>query len=279
MDERNFHSISPTAKLIAFMRAMSDIPYSREIADMCDAEATAKTYSSGNREAILKRAPLAELRFKSLSGILPHVGIDQVLELASGLSPRGLIMTENPEITFVETDLSEMLTEKQEIVSELLGTNQRPNYLFAPANALQPAELRSAAAHFKAAPVAVIHEGLMPYLNNDEKRQLAESIAGVLDHFSGTWITPDILIKEHHEKRMASSPAQKHIATTTGRNMNENLFEDFQDAQKFFEDVGFRIERHRQIDFTPSIHCAVSDPEIAEEIQKQEIWVMRLTDR
>lgn len=275
MNEHNFHQISPTAKLVAFMRAMSDIPYSQEIAAMCDAEATAKTYFNGNMEAGLKRAPLAELRFKSLSGILPHIGIKQVLELASGLSPRGLILTENPEITFVETDLPGMLAEKREIVSELLGAKKRPNYQFASANALQRGELQSVAALFKAGPVAVIHEGLMPYLNNDEKRKLAASISGVLNLFSGVWITPDILIKEHHEKRMASSPAQKQIAMTTGRSMNDNLFEDFQAAQQFFENVGFRVERHRQIDFTPSIKCTVSNSEVAEEIQTQEIWVMR----
>jgi O-methyltransferase involved in polyketide biosynthesis len=274
MNEHDFHQISPTAKLIAFMRAMSDIPYSQEIATMCDAEAVAKTYFNGNMEAALKRAPLAELRFKSLSGILPHIGINQVLEIASGLSPRGLILTENPEITFVETDLPGMLAEKQEIVSELLGGKKRPNYQFVSANALEQGELQSATARFKTAPIAVIHEGLMPYLNNDEKRKLAAGITGVLNVFSGVWITPDILIKEHHEKRMASSPAQKQIAATTGRNMNDNLFEDFQDAQQFFESVGFRVERHRQIDFTPSIQCAVSSSEVAEEIQTQEIWVM-----
>ena len=30
--------ISPTAKLAAFLRAETDIPYCRQIADMCDAE-------------------------------------------------------------------------------------------------------------------------------------------------------------------------------------------------------------------------------------------------
>ena len=39
--------ISPTAKLAAFLRAESDIPYCRQIADMCDAEEVSRTFDPG----------------------------------------------------------------------------------------------------------------------------------------------------------------------------------------------------------------------------------------
>src|SRR5258705_5303074 len=39
--------ISPTAKLAAFLRAESGIPYCRQIADMCDAEEVSRTFDAG----------------------------------------------------------------------------------------------------------------------------------------------------------------------------------------------------------------------------------------
>src|SRR5882672_5180780 len=39
--------ISPTAKLAAFLRAETDIPYCRQIAEMCDAEEVSRTFNPG----------------------------------------------------------------------------------------------------------------------------------------------------------------------------------------------------------------------------------------
>src|SRR5712672_2960038 len=39
--------ISPTAKLAAFLRAETDIPYCRQIAEMCDAEEVSCTFNPG----------------------------------------------------------------------------------------------------------------------------------------------------------------------------------------------------------------------------------------
>src|SRR5579862_9381945 len=111
MDHR-FDQISPTAKLVAYMRSLSDIPYSSEIANLCAAESAVQEFYGSERLWLQKRIPLAELRFKSLTSLLVDSGVDQIVELASGLSPRGLILTENPAITFIETDLPEILEEK-----------------------------------------------------------------------------------------------------------------------------------------------------------------------
>src|ERR1700680_5188114 len=51
--------ISPTAKLAAFLRAETDIPYCRQIAEMCDAEEVSRTFNPGfianHREYIRRR--------------------------------------------------------------------------------------------------------------------------------------------------------------------------------------------------------------------------------
>src|SRR5258708_34644285 len=72
--------ISPTAKLAAFLRAESDIPYCRQIADMCDAEEVSRTFNPG---FIANHRAYIELRFKSLNAFIRQLGFRQVLELAS----------------------------------------------------------------------------------------------------------------------------------------------------------------------------------------------------
>jgi hypothetical protein len=63
--------ISPTAKLAAFLRAETDIPYCREIADMCDAEEVSRTFNPG---FIANHRAYVELRFKSLNGFIQRLG-------------------------------------------------------------------------------------------------------------------------------------------------------------------------------------------------------------
>lgn len=282
--EHDFDKISDTAKLVAYMRSFSDIPYCSEIAAMCGAESVAKTFHNGGIGTMLKRAPLVELRYKSLSGAVAHFKAKQVVELAAGLSPRGLIMTEDPEFAYIETDLPGMIDEKQQIIKRLTAPNRRTNHRMVTANALHLTHLVSAANQLVGnfSPTAIIHEGLLPYLNDYERGRLASNIVGLLtmlsDLFSNGawWITPDIVTREQHGRTMSVSPAAKRVAETTQRNLHDNAFEDFADAERFFIGAGFRVERFKQIDFVPNISCAITDQEVEEQIRTQEIWVMRL---
>jgi hypothetical protein len=54
--------ISPTAKLAAFLRADTDIPYCRQIAELCDAEEASRTFNPG---FIANHRAYIELSFKS----------------------------------------------------------------------------------------------------------------------------------------------------------------------------------------------------------------------
>src|SRR5258708_5512867 len=79
--------ISPTAKLAAFLRAETDIPYCRQIAEMCDAEEVSRTFNPG---FIANHRAYIELRFKSLNAFVHRLGFRQVLEFAGGVAPPSL---------------------------------------------------------------------------------------------------------------------------------------------------------------------------------------------
>ena len=202
--------ISPTAKIVAFLCAETDIPYCREIATLCDANTATQALINGDPNWIANRRVQVELRFKSINELIRRVGFTQVLELASGVSPRGLILSEDPSMTVVETDLPEMLAEKVEIVSSLISLSDRKNYHLWAANALHLDELQNATAVFERKPITIVQSGLLQYLDESERAQLTANVATLLRHFGGAWINPDINVKERYD-RYYKNASEAHI--------------------------------------------------------------------
>src|SRR5262249_17471721 len=137
---------------------------------------------------------------KSVAALIRQSGIHQVLELASGLSLRGLAMTQqDADLVYVETDLPGLTEQKLNLNSELCNVHgfSRPrNHHFAVANALDLEQLKAAASVFDPQhPIAVVNEGLLQYLHRDELTQVTQNVSELLRTFGGVWITPDFAIK------------------------------------------------------------------------------------
>ena len=110
--------ISITAKLVAYYRQLSDIPFAQDVAQYIGADQAFQNLTQENELTpdIKERAPHFEARYKSIVNLISKSDIHQVLELASGFSLRGLAMTSNPEITYIESDLPELTAEKVGLV-------------------------------------------------------------------------------------------------------------------------------------------------------------------
>ena len=113
MGTHKYSPIEPTAWLTAYLRSYSDIPYCAEIFSEME------RIKSINIPPEMKKpnlAPQLEARYKLISKVLKKCGVDQILELASGLTPRGLNQTlKNESIKYVEIDLPEVVKMKKAI--------------------------------------------------------------------------------------------------------------------------------------------------------------------
>ncbi len=249
VQKESYAKISPTAKLVAYGRTFTDIPFSREIAAECDAEKAFQALSA--TQSLPLQVPLWEARYKATNQIIAREGITQILEIAAGLSPRGLEMTGDPDVVYVATDLPEMLEQEKAIVGAILArlNIQRPNLHFSVANALDLEEVVQAATPFQSGkPVAILTEGLLQYLTRTERATLAANVHELLARYGGVWITPDVNTKEIWDKiRGIDKRMQERaetIASATERSLYDNLFIDNHDVQQFFTSAGFKIEEY-----------------------------------
>ena len=198
--EHAYERISPTAWGIAYRRTFFDIPYSTEIFHelqriMAPPELTPELEDEKASAHDLQ----FEARFRLVSRLLEEKGVDQIIEIASGFSPRGLILAQDPSITYVELDLQRILRAKRDIVEKLVQqakVPRRSNLHFREGNALAMQDLKGAVQAFKDRPIAVIHEGLLRYLSFQEQALIAENIHRLLERFGGIWITPDISVQK-----------------------------------------------------------------------------------
>lgn len=285
----DFQKISMTAKFTAYMRQYSDIPFAKDVATYIRADEALEAAFKEQQthfDAFMWYAPMLEIRYKSIAELIRKSGIKQVLELASGLSLRGLAMTEDPEITYVESDLEALTQEKIPLVSKLYQKYdlvRSGNHHLTVANAMELEQLWHAVQPFKKdEPIAVVCEGLLPYLSADEQEVIANNICDLLQQFGGVWITSDFTLKQYMQGR-SEQQKQFHqlIAQTTGRVIWDSAFESEEAMQAFFKSHQLNAQVFKQTEIVPELASeqALNDSarEFWERVQSVlRVWMLSL---
>lgn len=275
-------NISSTAWTIAHRRTFTDIPYSKSIFDEIERLRHLQGTEIAEELKSPEIAPQIEARYKLVSRLLAQNHIEQVLELAAGFSPRGLELTDDNSVSYVEIDLPDIAAQKREIVNTF---RSRENLHLEEGNALDVATLQIATRYFdRSKPVGIIHEGLLRYLAFDQKAIVAKNIHALFGEFGGVWITPDITLKAVLKAENAVIQHQTaKVGQLIGVNIDQNSFENVDQAQKFFEALGFSVERHK---FTEVIDELSSPSVLGQTRQEVEVligdayvFVMRRKDK
>ena len=252
----DYEKISPTAVLVASLRARyTDLPYAGEIysavKQLAELYPIKKTPSIFRR--LLKFSPgstgrlaYLEARYLSLNEALNTLDDSYtVIEIASGLSARGLERMSKPSV-YIETDLPDMLATKQKVIHKILADKskrQGPNYHFYALNALDPNAWEQLGHTFfdeNKGNVAVIHEGLAQYLTMQEKVKLRDNIAGFFGRYAakGAWISTDFYPYEKSHKTWLLRLIDRRIEKKTSRKFHQ--FAAQEQIMKFMERGGFQ---------------------------------------
>jgi O-methyltransferase involved in polyketide biosynthesis len=221
------------------MRAWADLPYARRAAEILfgnDALAAELARLAALAGSELRKAHFAA-RYRSIDTLLGELGASCVLELAAGLSFRSLELTKRAAVTYIDTDLPDMIATKQRLVSELQAGPLAGDLRLAPLDALDHKEMR---ALLPAGPCAIVNEGLLMYLDDHEKRRLASGIRDALAR-GGVWITADVYVRGPRDPRIEQDERMRSFLTE--HRVEANKFESLAAAEAFFTSSGFAIQR------------------------------------
>jgi O-methyltransferase involved in polyketide biosynthesis len=260
MQTNSFEKISPTAFMVAHLRQFTDIPYSKEIAQLIDAENIVEELFDKKVEKPFELAVLIEGRYKAINQLIHEFKPYQIIELASGLLPRGMIMSSNGNITFVESDLPTMISRKEQLVKQLVG--KRPNLHFTAIDATShPSQFPLHVEYLdKQKPVIILCEGLLMYLTFAQKVQVLANIREMLKMYGGVWITSDFITHKYLNGQLRKNiPAFRNIRQTidniTGMTVANNYFDDLDHAQEFVREQGFCVEVHSMLNIVDKLTC------------------------
>jgi len=240
VESYDFRRVSQTALIPAFGRGeYTDIPFANEMLAFLRTRGLTPDGGPWSESAAQNYAPFFEARFKSVNHILEERGATQVLELAAGLSPRGMDFARRG-ILYVEADLAESSEFKREAVTAVCG-QMPPNLHLCASSVIDSTEFRQCSAAFSDGPVAVANEGLLRYLTFGEKRHLCANVRELLVRHGGFWVTPDIHLRHWAQghRRVAS---RQRETEQLGRDLDPNYFDDLHHAQTFFEECGFAVD-------------------------------------
>ena len=253
---RDYSTISPSAKSLLMVKAQTDLPFARRAAETLFGAAAVEQAASTDPAAALRRMHF-ELRARSLDAALLAQGAKRVLEIAAGLSFRGLAMAASEDVVYVDTDLPELASIKSELVAALHPDPLAGSLRVEALDALDADAFRRTVRGIPEGALAILHEGLLMYLDEGEKARLAASVREALLERGGAWITADVYVRsETHLMREEST--KKFLAD---HRVEENKFADWAAAEAFFTSSGFSIE-HR---LSPS----------SDSWRVRETWTMR----
>lgn len=276
--DKKYEKIAFTALGVAYARTFSDIPFSDEIFGQLK-KISGSDVEGSKTISTINIVPMFEARYKLDNIYIKKNDTTQILEIASGFSPRGLEFASNANIQYVEVDLPEIISVKKEICENII---KLPNLHFEEGDALDAKSLEKALAHFDPNKfVAILNEGLMRYLSMDQKAQYAKNIKAILERFGGVWITCDITLKlgVANEKRIVDN--LEMIKERSGIDIEKNnTFDDVSHAVDFFENLGFSVEKHSLLEILDDLVCPpkvdLSEEETKEIIKDWVVFVMRL---
>jgi len=212
-------------------------------------EAVEQAAKERTSSSFIARVIHFENRYKTINALLSEIMATNILELSAGFSFRGLNLAQQQQVFYVDTDLPDMVNAKQLIVNALMASNHislTGQYLIHALNVLDEPQFEKIADLFPAGPLTIVNEGLLVYLNGEEKTKLCRIIHALLKKRGGCWITGDIYIRKElpSDADMPEDVFTEQLAKfLADHKVDENKFESFEAAAEFFNGCGFVISR------------------------------------
>ena len=171
------------------------------------------------------------------------------MEIGSGLSPRSLNFLGRKDIIYVETDLRNLIKIKKQILKEIVKKNNlnNSNLFFMSINLLKQKDIDKIGKIYlekgENRKLIIIHEGLLMYLNKEEKKIFRDNIKYLFEKYAkdGLWLTSDFSrTKKQSNEPRGNENIRDKISKVTNRDFD--YFESEKETEEFLNDVKFKSE-------------------------------------
>lgn len=249
MNNRNFNTISPSAKSILLLKGYTSLPFAKQTAELISYPDEFTPDFDNNDFTFWLRVLHFESRYLSINQLLEDLEITNILELSSGFSFRGLEKTIQKNCHYIDTDLPNIIETKKSILEKLKTGKTLGILELLSLNVLDEEEFNEVISHFPKGEIVIINEGLLIYLDKNEKKKLCSIIHKILKNRGGYWITADIYIKTQMQKLNLNIDNKTKEFSELHR-IEENKFTSFEEAKEFFESNGFVIDKEESLDIS-----------------------------
>jgi O-methyltransferase involved in polyketide biosynthesis len=240
---RDYSSISPSALSLLLMKAQTSLPFARQAAELIYGRAApadlAETMKGGGATRNLKHF---QKRYRSLDTLLSESALPRVLEIGAGLSFRGLELARTSPTHYIDSDLPEIAELKASLIAKLCPEPLVGTLEVRALDALHAEAFEATVERLPEGPVAIVNEGLLIYLDEQEKARLARHVRSALLRRGGVWLTGDVYIRNPADyPSVFAEPTAR--AFLDRHRVDENKFPSWAAAERFFETNGFTIQR------------------------------------
>lgn len=250
-EEKDYSSISPSAKSLLLMKGYTNIPYAKETAALLQGPEIFDLSFDEKDFWFWIRVMHFENRYWTIDQLLRQTEATNILELSSGYSLRGLdLCVRDKTIHYIDTDLPEVIAVKQNLIDRLkLIEKVKGKFELLALNALDETAFTNLVSRFTNGPLTIVNEGLLMYLNLEEKKRLCKIIHNALLQRGGCWITADIYVKRTNDMRANLPTSKREAAFFEKHNIEENKFENYEAAAGFFKSEGFEVVKEAEPDY------------------------------
>lgn len=248
-----FDPVSPTAKIVGVLRAQDQ---SLQLIDeptlLSEGEKLLNELGIVDPVSRAAMSVLFQSRYHALNIAIAETKVAQIVELAAGISPRGLQWSRmSPDTLYVESDLPQLIVRKAKFIRNALYSDCEPLRGFLHCCAVDVLERSSLFQALSGVdtnkPFAIVTEGLLLYFREVELKQFLQNLHHVMAEFPQTcWVT-DLVTRDDLDQLRSSHPeviqAIRKVFSLTGRSViPDNPFQTEDCIHRLLGDCGLRVE-------------------------------------
>lgn len=282
-----------TAPIDLYWQAKAGIPEAVEYYKYIDAARILKPSEIPQYERIERINKIYhEIRYKASNDFIESENYTNVIDLGCGASPRCLYLARK-KINYVGTDLKDVVDVLSIYTPNFLNDDMKKYVKFVVADAADHEDMMNSAKGLDGK-ICIVEDGLWMYLSRDKQKAMLESIRDILKKHGGCFVTSDFVAGEifmsvnrtiygDADAMILAKETQKIYENLSQILFNDTMFKTTDEAVKFIENAGLKVEMRPLFKNTPDIISIrdLNNEDIAKinaMTQQKLLWIITVAD-